>query len=171
MPKPPITGARVEPVIKDYEWINQPRAWRQVDDTGPPSVLEWSIPGTDMLDICILDVDVLFLHSDLLPSSLLKESLVCACVRTEAISPVWLSVTPWTVDRHAPLSIGFSRQEYWSGLPCPPPGDLPNSGIKPRSPAFQADSLPSEPPGKAKESLTHIHVLPLNMASYQGRQS
>ena len=124
-----------------------------------------------MLDICILDVDVLFLHSDLLPSSLLKESLVCACVRTEAISPVRLSVTPWTVDRHAPLSIGFSRQEYWSGLPCPPPGDLPNSGIKPRSPAFQADSLPSEPPGKAKESLTHIHVLPLNMASYQGRQS
>ena len=42
---------------------------------------------------------------------------------------------------------GFSRQEYWSGLPCPPPGDLPNPGIKPRSPALQADSLSSEPPG------------------------
>ena len=42
----------------------------------------------------------------------------------------------------------FSRQEYWSGLPCPPPGDLPNLGIKPRSPTLQAGSLPSEPPGK-----------------------
>ena len=41
---------------------------------------------------------------------------------------------------------GFSRQEYWSGLPCPPPGDLPNPGIEPRSPTVQADSLPSEPP-------------------------
>ena len=47
-----------------------------------------------------------------------------------------------------PLSIGFSRQEYWSGLPSPPPGNLPNPGIEPRSPASQADSLPTEPPGK-----------------------
>ena len=44
--------------------------------------------------------------------------------------------------------MGFSRQEYWSGLPCPPPGDLPNPRVKPRSPALQADSLPDEPPGK-----------------------
>ena len=56
-------------------------------------------------------------------------------------------MTPWTVAHQAPLSMGFSRQAYWSGLPCPPPGDLPNPGIKPRSPASQADSL-SEPPGK-----------------------
>ena len=48
---------------------------------------------------------------------------------------------------------GFSRQEYWSGLPCPPPGDLPNSGIKPKSPALQADSLPAEPPGKSQAEL------------------
>ena len=48
--------------------------------------------------------------------------------------------------------MGFSRQEYWSGLPCPPPGDLPNPGIKPRSPMLQADSLPSEPPGKPKNT-------------------
>ena len=47
---------------------------------------------------------------------------------------------------------GFSRQEYWSGLPCPPPGDLPNPGIEPRSPALQADSLPSEPPGKPRNT-------------------
>jgi len=44
--------------------------------------------------------------------------------------------------------MGFSRQEHWSGLPCPPPGDLPNPGVESRSPTFQADSLPSEPPGK-----------------------
>ena len=58
-----------------------------------------------------------------------------------------LFVTPWTVAHQAPLSMDFSRQEYWSGLPYPPPGDLPNPGIEPGSPALQADSLPSEPPG------------------------
>ena len=47
---------------------------------------------------------------------------------------------------------GFSRQEYWSGLPCPPPGVLPNPGIEPRSPAFQVDSLPSEPPEMPKNT-------------------
>ena len=58
------------------------------------------------------------------------------------------SVTPWTAACQAPLSMGFSRQEYWSGLPCPSPRDLPDPRIKPRSPALQADSLPSEPTGK-----------------------
>ena len=53
----------------------------------------------------------------------------------------------WTVDRQAPLSMEFSTKECWSGLPFPSPGALPNPGIKPRSPALQADSLPSEPPG------------------------
>ena len=61
------------------------------------------------------------------------------------LSRVWLSATPWTEARQAPLSMGFSRQEYWSGLPCPAPGDIPTPGIKPASPVaptFQADSLP-----------------------------
>jgi len=53
-----------------------------------------------------------------------------------------------TYNYRLSLSMGFSRQEYWSGLPCPPPGDLPNPGIEPRSPALQVDSLQSEPPGK-----------------------
>ena len=64
---------------------------------------------------------------------------------------VRLLVTLWTVALQAPLSMGFSRQEYWSELPCPTPGDLPNPEIEPASlttPALQADSLPSEPPGK-----------------------
>ena len=61
---------------------------------------------------------------------------------------VRLSATPWTVAPQAPLSMGFSRQEYWSGLPFPSPGDLPNPGIESRSPTLQADTLTSEPPGK-----------------------
>ena len=63
------------------------------------------------------------------------------------------SATPRTVAHQAPLSMGFSRKEYWSGSPCPSPGDLPDPGIKPRSPALQADALPSEPPGKLTGSL------------------
>ena len=58
------------------------------------------------------------------------------------------TLCPWTVARQAPLSMGFSRQKYWSGLPFPSPGDLPDPGIEPRSPALQKDSLLSEPPGK-----------------------
>ena len=56
--------------------------------------------------------------------------------------------TPWTIALQAPLSMGFSRQQYWSGLPFPSPGDLPNPGIEPRSPALQADSLLTELQGK-----------------------
>ena len=63
-------------------------------------------------------------------------------------SRVRLFETLWTVAHQAPLSMGFSRQEYLSGLPCPPPGDLPDPGIEPMSPALQVDSLPTEPPGK-----------------------
>ena len=56
--------------------------------------------------------------------------------------------TPWTVACQAPLFMGFFRQEYWSGLLFPPPGDLSDPGIEPKSPALQVDSLPSEQPGK-----------------------
>ena len=61
-------------------------------------------------------------------------------------------MTPWTAAPQAPLSMEFSRQEYLSGLLFPPPGDLPDSGVKPGSPALQAESLPTEPPGKPSES-------------------
>ena len=57
-------------------------------------------------------------------------------------------MTPWTVAYQAPLSIGFYKQEYWSGLPFPSPGDLLDPRIKPRSPALKADSLPTELQGK-----------------------
>ena len=67
-------------------------------------------------------------------------------VRWRSLSCVWLFATPWIVTHPAPPSMGFSRQEYWSRLPLPSPGDLPNPEIEPGSPALQADSLLSEPP-------------------------
>ena len=67
-------------------------------------------------------------------------------VRSQSPSRVPRFATPWTAPRQAPLSMGFSRQEHWSGLPCPSPGELSDSGIEPSSPALQADSLPTEPP-------------------------
>ena len=72
----------------------------------------------------------------------LSRSVVYNSLRTHAPQLTRLP-SPWR----------FSRQKYWSGLPCPPPGNLPNLGIKPRSPALQVDALPSEPPGKPMESL------------------
>ena len=69
-------------------------------------------------------------------------------VKVKSLSHVRLFVTPWTIAYQAPPSMGFSRQECWSGLPFPSPGDLPDPGIEPRSPSLQADTLPSEPPGK-----------------------
>ena len=69
-------------------------------------------------------------------------------VKVKSLSRVRLFVTPWTVAHQAFPSIGFSRQEYWSGLLYPSPGDLPDPGIKPRSPILEAHALTSEPPGK-----------------------
>ena len=66
-----------------------------------------------------------------------------------SLSHVRLFVIPGTIAHQAPLTMGFSRQEYWSGLPCPPPGNHPNSGMEAGSLALQTDSLPSEPPGKS----------------------
>ena len=67
--------------------------------------------------------------------------------KVTSLSRVRLFVTPWAVAHQASPSMGFSRQEYWSGLPFPSPGDLADPGIEPGSPALQADALLSEPPG------------------------
>ena len=75
-----------------------------------------------------------------------KRVCVCVCLVTQSCPTLGD-----TVDYSPPGSSvpeDFSRQEYWSRLPCPLPGDLPNPGVEPRSPALQVDSLPSEPPGK-----------------------
>ena len=73
----------------------------------------------------------------------------------KSLSRVQLFSTPWTVAYQAPPSVGFSSQEHWSGLPFPSPGDLPDPGIEPGSPASQADTLPSEPPGKLNPKEQH----------------
>ena len=76
----------------------------------------------------------------------------------KSLSRVQLFATPWTVAYQAPLSMGFSRQEYWSGLPFPSPGDLPDPGIEPGSPALEADALTSEPPGKLRKKWLYYFV-------------
>ena len=69
-------------------------------------------------------------------------------MKLKSLSHVRLFLTPWTVTYQAPPTMKFSRQESWSGLTFSSPGDLPDPGIEPWSPALQADALPSEPPGK-----------------------
>ena len=76
---------------------------------------------------------------------------------------------PWTVACQAPLSMGFSRQEYWSGLPFPSPWDFLDLRTEPRSPAWQADSLPSEPAGKLKfPNAFHLSILHSNLPVFTG---
>ena len=84
-------------------------------------------------------------------SSSLVWDAVRVCVLSR-FSRVQLFVILWTIAHQVPLAMEFSRQEYWSGLPCPPSGDLPNSGMEPVSPALQDDSLTTKPPGTG---LTH----------------
>ena len=73
---------------------------------------------------------------------------VCVYVCAQSLSLVQLCATPWTVAHQAPLSMGFPRQEYWSGLPFPPPEDLPDPGIKPMSPALAGGFFTTELLGK-----------------------
>ena len=91
---------------------------------------------------------------------------VCVCARVcvcLSVSGAWLFATPWSVARQAALSMEFSRQEYWSGLPVSFLGDLPDPGINPRCPALPLDSLPPEPPGK---QLCHCNQLLFNLPSF-----
>ena len=69
-------------------------------------------------------------------------------MKVKSLRCVLLFATPWTVAQQTALSMGVSRKEYWNGLPFPPPGDLPDPGIEPTSPALQVDSFTTEPPGK-----------------------
>ena len=78
-----------------------------------------------------------------------REAMMRKLKKVTSLSHVQLFATPWTVAYHAPRSMGFSRQEYWNGLPFPSPEDLPDPGIKPGSSALQADVLLSELPGKS----------------------
>ena len=99
-------------------------------------------------------------HLSLLPWSFACTSPNISCFTVfirPRVSHVWFFAIPWTVARQVPLSTGFSRQEYWSGWPFSSPGDLPDLGIEPGSPALQVDSLPSKafPPDSHQGSPSH----------------
>ena len=76
----------------------------------------------------------------------------------ESLSPIRLFATPWTIVRQAPLSMGFSRQQYWSGLPCPSLADLPDPGIELTSPALTGGFFTTEPPRKTLYGDTCIYI-------------
>ena len=100
------------------------------------------------------------ISSSVVPFSSCPQSLPASeSMKVKSLSRVWLFASPWTVAYQAPPSMGFSRQECWSGLPFPSPGHLPNPGIEPGSPAFQADALPSEPPGKPIRVYNYTQIL------------
>ena len=112
--------------------------------TGHTVVMSWSMSTQNSYIEVLTSPSPLVLY---LEGELIKRYLQSACIP----SHVQLFATLWTGAHHAPLSLGFFRQEYWSRLPFPPPGDLPNPGIEPlspASPALQADSLPTEPSGR-----------------------
>ena len=93
---------------------------------------------------------------------LINQHLYVKWSEVKLLSRVGLFAAPWTVAHQAPLSMGFSRQEYWSGLPFPSPGDLPNPGIKPGSLTLQADALSSEPPATLRQGEEKTHWMWLN---------
>ena len=120
-----------------------------------------SFPNTVYLRDCLLPTDSSWLSHQILVDSVceglhlgsrfcLIGLSVCLSVSERVFSHVWLFATLWTADPQAPLSVGFSRQEYWRRLPFPSPGDLPDPGIKPAlpaSPALQVDTLWLSCPG------------------------
>ena len=118
---------------------------------------KFSEPRPSRLPIRISESAAVFPSSDH-PVICCKNSYVRACVLNH-FSRALLFVTPWTVAHQVALSMGFPWQECCTGLPFPSPGDLPNPGIEPVSPALQADSLPSEPPGKPFTEMTPFEIV------------
>ena len=104
-------------------------------------------PCTNMWKECLSVSFSVLLRSTVTPYNWLPVIHEYEWVSVESLSRVQLFATTWTVAYQAPQCMKFSRQEYWSGLPFPSPGDLPHPGIEPRSPTLQADALLSEPPG------------------------
>ena len=104
----------------------------------------WSI----FINVLLLSQKVLWCSRCWAPSFIYIHEIRLLSLEVKSLSRVLLIMTPWTATYQAPPSMGFSRQEYWSGVPLPSPGDLPDPGIEPRSPTLQTDTLPSEPQRK-----------------------
>ena len=129
-------------LLENKNYLNRhPLSLVQFEVTRFNSQLFILIPTCSCLDSCNRFLADIFLYAGVFVLS--------------GFSHVWVFTAPWTVACQVPLSMGFPWQEYWSGFPFPPAGDLPNAGTEPRSPTLQADSLPSEPPGKP-----NIHLSP-----------
>ena len=111
--------------------LNKTNFHRTAKQLFPENSLALGVVGSDTRSMLVTSVRVLDFRSG---------------SEVKSLSRVWHFVTPQTVAYQPPPSMGFSRQEYWSGLPFPSPGDLPDSGTKPWSPSLQADALPSESP-------------------------
>ena len=113
------------------------------------SILAWRIPWTEEPG----GLQLMGLQRVRHDCATKQQTSACTCA-CESLSHVRLFATPWSVSHQAPLSMGFSRQGYWSGLPFPSlgnlpnPGNFPNPGTEPSSLALEADCLPAEPPGK-----------------------
>ena len=132
-------------VNKDYKHLHVPsvRLWGQMSSHQTKQKTRVSRTFwrdcTEILDTSVWRCESLLwacVFSFVSVSYTLHAQCVCVCVHARTLSHfshIRLFVTPWTVGQPAPLSMGFSRQEYWSRLPCPPPGDLPNLGIEPMS--------------------------------------
>ena len=132
---PPVSSASGICQTRILEWVECP----------PQGI--FPIQGSNPFLRCLLHPQVVSLP--LVPPGKPQRESQCVC---GLLSHVQLLSVPWTAALQAPLSVGIFQQKYWSGLPCPPPRDLPSVGSKPGSPAMQADSLPSKPPGKPKNT-------------------
>ena len=150
--------SRKDPLEKEMTTHSRILAWRiqwTEEPGGLPSVGSQRI-GHNMYH-------VFFIHSSV--SGHVSCFLLLAIVTSAAMNIVVVSLgrvqlfsTPWTATCQAPLSMGFPRQEYWSGLPFPSPRDLPDPGIEPKSPAPRADSLPSELPGSPIKMRNNLYT-------------
>ena len=145
---------------KAFDWVNHNKLWRTLEEVGIPDPLTCLLrnlhAGQEATVRTLYGTTDWFRTEKGVPQSCIFSPCSFhlyaehACMLTH-FSHVQLFETLWTVACQASLSMGFSWQEYWSGLPCPPPGDLPDPGIEPlspESPALQVDYLHTEPPGK-----------------------
>ena len=149
---------------KTLTMLNVSKNMKQVDPSyiaGKPVQPLWRTQQFPMNSNIPLPYDLIIILLDIYQRELHKQSQQCLLqrsqmrkelkahtqkVKVKLVSRGQPFVTPWTIAYQAPHFMGFSRQEYWNGLPFPSPGELPNPGIEPGSPALQADALTSEPP-------------------------
>ena len=139
----------VQPVACVSRGPKTGKFWRQVFLLLAPPQSWWR--GWKEITLPFPWYSVSFILSPLLPWK------ICSLRKCWLLSHVQLFATPWSIAQQVPLSMEFSRQENWSGLPFPPPGHLPHPGIEPGSPALQTDSLPSEPPEKPGKLLQEMN--------------